>query len=61
MTYEYNTGTSDPIFKYGRESEQVETAIYTPAIIPLDRGNPFIEALPSPMDKGARLALKTAS
>ncbi len=56
MTYEYNTGTSDPIFKYGRESEQVEPAIYTPAIIPLDRGNPFIEALPSPMDKGAILS-----
>ena len=56
MKYAYTEGISDPIFKYGKESRQAENAIYSPALIPMDRGNPFIEALPSPMDKSAILS-----
>ena len=56
MKYAYDEEISDPIFKYGKESRQAENAIYSPALIPMDRGNPFIEALPSPMDKSAILS-----
>lgn len=48
MKYEYNNATVvDEAMKYCKKESAIVNAIYSPAVLDFDRGDPYIEALPA--------------